>query len=348
MNKYNFTVYEPMLVGKAPKNLEQVLSYKNKKIMGSVKKDGYWEQLIKENNQVYLFSRSVSKQTNFYSEKIDHVPHIKKWAMDFLPNGTCLIGEMYYPTKTSKEVTSILGALTNKAIQRQKDNGNLHFYIHDVLKWNGQDFVLNQIPYAQRYDLLCNKILNQNHTIKEIELAQNYDNYSCNLINQIQKNLSLGEEGMVFRYADSVYMPGKRKPNIMFKVKRATDNIDFVITKILDPEYYYTGKESDTWQYKDSDGKLITKAAYYNWAGAIQVGAYDDVGKLIAVGRVASGLTDEMKEDMAKNPDKYIGQVCEVQAMSLDKDALTFRHPFFVRMRPDKPAEDCKISEIFS
>ena len=130
-----------MLVGAKPKNYRDIL--KNEKVIGNIKKDGYFYQLIKENNQVYLFSRTVSKVTGIYAEKIENTPHLKEWAEKYLPNGTVLIGEIYYPGGTSKDVTKVMGCLPEKAIERQaNDFGLIHFYLHDILKYNGEDFVL--------------------------------------------------------------------------------------------------------------------------------------------------------------------------------------------------------------
>lgn len=332
-----------MKYGKAPEGEKLIQELASGKYIAQPKKDGYFYQLEKtDDGKIYLFSRSKSRVTKELTEKIDHVPHLEKWA-EQLPNGTILCGEIYYPNGTSKDVTKIMGALTDKAIARQKEMGLLHYYIFDIIRYNKE--WLTSLPFEKRYSTLCEKIDIECDNPDWLEIATSKTGFD--MYETIQKWIADGGEGAVVKDKSGEYQPNKR-PTYNFKVKKATDNIDFVITKILDPEYYYTGKEPDTWQYKNSDGELITKAAYYNWAGAIQVGAYDNSGKLVAIGRVASGLTDEMKADMAKNPDKYIGQVCEVQAMSLDADALSFRHPFLIRMRPDKPAEDCKISEIFS
>lgn len=381
-NNYSFNVYDPMLVGAKPNNYRDLL--KNEKIIGTIKKDGYFYQLIKENNQVYLFSRSKSKVTDFYSEKIDNVPHIKQWAMDNLPNGTCLIGEIYYPGGTSKDVTKIMGCLPERAAERQAgEYGNIHYYLHDILKYNGYDYVINEIPYSRRYSDLCSNIDISTDLIPEIEVACCYDNTYLNLEKTVYDKLDEGEEGMVFRTENGLYLPGKRRPQIMFKIKQEVNDIDLVITDILDPEEIYTGKELETWPYweefseYDNNGKKhssfwsiedalgeygayyqhkhnpqwykpVTKAYYYGWKNAFKLGAYNSFGDLVNVGRVASGITDEMKADMADNPENYIGKVCEIQAMSVDKDNLTFRHPIFVQMRPDKDAKQCRISEIFN
>lgn len=340
-------IYPAMLVGKAPKNYEDML--KNTPIIGTVKKDGYWSQLIKDNNEVHLYSRTVSKKTGYYSDNIEKVPHIKDWAMNELPNGTCIIGEVYYPNGTSKNVTSILGALPEKAIERQKgEYGKIHFYMHDILAYNGEDYVMNNMTYNYRYSNLCEHIDIATPLIPELEVARCYDNAYLDLNKVTIDKLAAGEEGMVFRVENGLYAPGKRQPKVMFKIKQAQNDIDFVITEVLPPEYLYTGKESETWGYKDKEGNLITKAAYYGWAGALRLGAYDNAGNLVSVGRVSSGLTDNLKADLAANPDKYIGTVVEVNCMSLDKENKAFRHPYLSRLRPDKPAQDCKLEEIFS
>lgn len=336
-----------MLVGKAPKNYEDML--KNTPIIGTIKKDGYWSQLVKDENEVHLYSRTVSKKTGYYSDNIDKVPHIKDWAMNELPNGTCIIGEVYYPNGTSKNVTSVLGALPEKAIERQKgEYGKIHFYMHDILAYNGEDYVMNNMTYDYRYSNLCEHIDIATPLIPELEVARCYDNAYLDLNKVTIDKLAAGEEGMVFRVENGPYAPGKRQPKVMFKIKQAQNDIDFVITEVLPPEYLYTGKESETWGYKDKEGNLITKAAYYGWAGALRLGAYDNAGNLVSVGRVSSGLTDNLKADLAANPDKYIGTVVEVNCMSLDKGNKTMRHCYLSRLRADKPAQDCKLEEIFS
>ena len=343
----SLNIYTPMLVGKAPKNYEDML--KNVPIIGTVKKDGYFSQLVKDNNEVHLYSRTISKKTGYYGDNIEKVPHIKDWAMNELPNGTCIIGEVYYPNGTSKNVTSVLGALPEKAIERQKgEYGKIHFYMHDMLAYSGEDYVMNNMTYDYRYSNLCGHIDVATPLIPELEVARCYDNAYLDLDKVTTDKLAAGEEGMVFRVENGLYAPGKRQPKVMFKIKQAQNDIDFVITQVLPPEYLYTGKESETWQYKDEEGNLITKAAYYGWAGALRLGAYDNAGNLVSIGRVSSGLTDNLKADLAANPDKYIGTVVEVNCMSLDKKNKTFRHPYLSRLRPDKPAQDCKLEEIFS
>ena len=78
----------------------------------------------------------------------------------------------------------------------------------------------------------------------------------------------------------------------------------------------------------------------------MRLGAYKN-GKLVEVCRVASGLTDTLRQDMAEQPEAYLGKVIEIECMSLNKKDGTVRHPVFLCVRFDKNAEDCQWDEIF-
>ena len=103
-----------------------------------LKKDGYWYQFEKTEHYSYLFSRNISANTGILTEKLNNVPHIAE-SLDCLPSGTILIGEIYYPGKTSKDVTKIMGCLAPEAIIRQQSSGLIHYYLHDVIRYNGVD-----------------------------------------------------------------------------------------------------------------------------------------------------------------------------------------------------------------
>ena len=78
----------------------------------------------------------------------------------------------------------------------------------------------------------------------------------------------------------------------------------------------------------------------------MSLGCYKD-GKLIEVGKLASGLTDEMREDMAEHPENYLNKVIQVSCMSVDPKEGTIRHPVWEMMREDKNPEDCVWEDIF-
>ncbi len=349
-----------MLYSKAPDGEKLLHELGSKKYIGQEKIDGAFYQLEKtDDGHIYLFSRAISKKTGELSEKIANVPHIKEWA-EQLPNGTTLIGEIYVPGGKSNDTTKIMGALPEKAIERQKDNP-IHYYVHDMIRYNGKSLI--DTDFEHRYSDLCEHIDIECDNPDWLRVASSFTGYD--MYKTIQRYLDNGSEGCVIKLKSGLYLPGKR-PVWNFKVKEQVDSLDFVILDLLDPEKEYTGKEIKTWKYYESSlgykeiiepgsggwttSELktpVTKDYYMGWKNALSVGAYKD-GKLVYVGRVASGLTDEMKAHMTKEPDLYIGSVCEIQAMSIDKERKTFRHPAFLRMRFDKNPEECQLDEIFA
>ena len=314
---------------------------------GQIKKDGYWYQFEKHEHYSYLFSRSASTVTKLQSEKSANVPHIMK-ALSVLPKDTILIGEIYYPGGSSKTVTTIMGCLPKKAIERQNGkSGLIHYYIHDIIMFNGLDFVKNKVSNYDRYRILKKIFEKYNLANDYIELAEAWTD---NLYSRIGTALAAGEEGMVIKVKDGIYEPDKR-PLTMLKAKKV-DFIDAVIIGFEEPTKEYYGKEIQNWNYwiqnKNGQSVAVTKPYYMGWHNSrIKIGAYNNKGILVEIGTIHSGISDEMKEDMTNNPDKYLNKVCSIQCMELDKKEHTIRHGFFKYMRDDKDIIDCQIEDIF-
>ena len=314
---------------------------------GQIKKDGYWYQFEKHEHYSYLFSRSASTVTKLQSEKSANVPHIMK-ALSVLPKDTILIGEIYYPGGSSKTVTTIMGCLPKKAIERQNGkSGLIHYYIHDIIMFNGLDFVKNKVSNYDRYRILQKIFEKYNLANDYIELAEAWTD---NLYSRVGTALAAGEEGMVIKVKDGIYEPDKR-PLTMLKAKKV-DFIDAIIIGFEEPTKEYYGKEIQNWNYwiQNENGQpiAVTKPYYMGWHNSrIKIGAYDNKGTLVEIGTIHSGISDEMKEDMTNNPNKYLNKVCSIQCMELDKKEHTIRHGFFKYMRDDKDIIDCQIEAIF-
>ena len=314
---------------------------------GQIKKDGYWYQFEKHEHYSYLFSRSASTVTKLQSEKSANVPHIME-ALSVLPKDTILIGEIYYPGGSSKTVTTIMGCLPKKAIERQNGkSGLIHYYIHDIIMFNGLDFVKNKVSNYDRYRILKKIFEKYNLANDYIELAEAWTD---NLYSRIGTALAAGEEGMVIKVKDGIYEPDKR-PLTMLKAKKV-DFIDAIIIGFEEPTKEYYGKEIQNWNYwiQNENGQpvAVTKPYYMGWHNSrIKIGAYDNKGTLVEIGTIHSGISDEMKEDMTNNPNKYLNKVCSIQCMELDKKEHTIRHGFFKYMRDDKDIIDCQIEDIF-
>lgn len=329
----------PQLINKPKSEADLYQRITSGDYFGEIKKDGALYQIVKDvNGDVFLFSRTISKKTGFYVNKIDNVPHIKEWAEQTLPNDTILLGEIYYPQLTSKDVTKVMGALPNKAIARQENNP-IHYYIHDILRYGGVSY-LNKGNYA-RWETLNNLVIAQNIDSSWLEFAKVY---TTNLPKVLDSVFAAGEEGMVFKKKDGLYVPGKRP---IYNIKAKTeDTVDAFITGFVFPEKEYTGKDIEHWEYW-KDGIPVTKGYFYNWVAGIIVSLYTgNKNETVEVANVTSGMTDFLRQDMAENPDKYLNKVVEIQCMSIDKEALTLRHPRLVQIREDKLSKDCYIKNI--
>ena len=346
--------------------------------IGQEKKDGALYCLEKtDSGYVYLFSRTKSRKTGELVEKSDNFLHIKEWAETYVPNGTIFVGEIYIPGGHSNTVTKLSGCLPTKAYKRQFDEtdpdylGPAHYYIFDIIRYNGED-IQKKGTLERIENYLYNESLEYSFAHQRyVERAETfYDNFEEHL----QKIFNEGGEGIVFKNKTCSYRAGKRSTSSqMFKWKQHLDSVDLICIGLEDPIFEYSGKEIKTWLYwmersETIDGKSlwypvegqyyndyihnphiykpVTKPAFYGWKNSLSLGCYRD-GKIVYVGKVASGLTDTMRKDMAEHPENYLNNVVEIECMSVDSKEGTIRHPTFRQMRYDKNTEECLWEDIF-
>lgn len=325
---------------------------------GAWKKDGYFERFVKdEEGNMFLVARSKNVKGE-YPDKIEWVPQLNDF-FESIPNGSCFLGEVYLPNNEgSKNTTSILGCLKEKAIARQEKNEFLHYYIFDVLAWDGEE--VYEKPFLERLTYLEGI---KEHTSANpnpyIEVAKYYTGEE--LWNTLQNILASGGEGMVIVNGESPYKPDKRSVKDTLKIKQELkQTIDCIVMGANPPTKNYTGKDIENWTYwhntrtgeflnakKYKEYSLgeplepVTKNFFNNWAGSLKIGLVRN-DKVEYFGDL-SGLTEEVLENW-KN---YVGKVCEVGGMSIDKESGHIRHPRFMGWRDDKEPRDCGWEQIY-
>lgn len=324
--------------------------------IGSEKKDGSYYRFIKDmDGNMVLQGRSRSVKGGFLN-KIGHVPHLHEYFKS-LPNGTCLLGEIYFPEKQgSNHVTTIMGCLEKKAIQRQEKGPKLHYYIFDIWAWEGKSLLkTNMLDRAE--ELIS--MQRAGYINEYVEIAQYF--FGRQLWELLEKVFEANGEGIVMTKAYSVPEPGKRPARKTVKVKKELNQtIDCIFTGgYTPPTRRYEGKEIANWQYwedlhsgekkKGSYYKYyhlgdtiepITKSYFYGWAGSLEIGLVKG-NKVVPIGFL-SGLTEEVRSKVKE----LKGIPIEVTAMEI-METGGLRHAKLVKFRPDLTIKDCTWEKVF-
>ena len=328
--------------------------------IGSRKVDGHWYMIIKDEDGNLIFRGRTESVNGGYHNKIGHVPHLKE-EFEKLPNGTVYLGELYFAGKEgSRNVTTIMGCLEKKAIERQEKGEKLSFYVFDCLAWAGEIHFDKRL--TQR--LKCLSCLPQKCDMTNISLAKSYEGEK--LLEYISYCRAQGWEGVVLQRADGQYEPGKRPARKSIKVKKELDNeIDCFLTGNYKPSTWeYTGKEIENWTYWWDDKKQqklegkhylayldglpifpITKGAFYGWAGAVEIGVVKDE-EIVPIGWI-SNVTEEIKNSIIHENELYKFKVCKVSAMLIEHDTHALRHARIMEWRDDISWKDCTYEKVF-
>ncbi len=354
---FDYGVYKLMkyATSKKPEVLKEALESDNYCIQ--LKRDGASYILAKDaDGSVHLYKDSISKKTGTFVDKIDNVPLIKKFAERYFPKESQLLVEICYG-ETSKDVNTIMLALPQKAISRQADTKPVEAYIFDCLFWNGEPIYAKD--FADRWAFIESEWYSWLSYEPIPDWLSKAETVYENKTEALSSWLNSGEEGGVLKLLHStpklsaafqlrnIEQSAARPMHVTYKIKQV-DTADVVIIGIQLPDSEYKGKDPDNYQYRDENNNPVNRLYALNMINAFEIGAYDSNGNLAKIGTVSSGLTDEIRSEAFYNPEKFIGITIEIEAMSKDNAAHTLRHPRLIHSRPDKPATDCKMEDIFS
>lgn len=326
---------------------------------GSRKMDGAWNLIIKDmKGKFHMRSRKPGVNGTFI-DKAEWVPQIIS-ELSYLPNGTALVGEIYFPdNEGSRKVTTVLNCLKEKCLERQEKGEKLHFYVFDVVAWNGLSWI--SCPFIDRISKISTDVKETTY----VHVAQ----YCCGsevweLYNEV---IAQGGEGIVITKQDAKYMCGKRTAWLTLKLKKEMrEPIDaFVDGAYTAPARLYTGKNIETWPYwiNLKTGQMygenqfeayvngmpvepVTESYYFRRAGSISFSVYDGTEpRHIAW---ISGLPNQIKEEIISAPEKWVGKVAQLTGMQIEEidGKYSFRHGKIETWRDDKAAEDCLYSQI--
>jgi len=203
--------------------------------------------------------------------------------------------------------SSIIGSNPHRAVEKQKEKGNLFFFAFDVPVFRGVD--IRNRPLADRRKVL-------------IETVRRMDNESVVVIPQwpwdevnerFNEIVSGGGEGLIIKDIRRGYGLG------WSKMKKSYDVSCFICG------------------FKPGNGK------YSGMVGAIEVAVWDGGAKL-PVG-FASGFDDKLREDITKEPERFLGRAVDIFAQELSPNNR-LRHPTFFRFRDGIDIQELTIEKL--
>lgn len=288
-----------------------------------VKWDGYRAiAVLDKKDGVQLISRNNLPFEKYYPIN----QGLASWKIDAVFDGELLV--------LNEKGVSDFGAMQN---WRSEADGNLVFYIFDILWYEGKN--LMGLPLQERQAVLQAILPTDNDHIRQSKV------FNANGTEFFAAAEKIGLEGIIAKKADSVYTSDLRsKEWLKIKVQRRQEVIIAGFTK------------------NEGTSKSFS---------ALILGVYDAKGKIQFVGKVGTGFSDKLQKDMMAQFEPLITNhspfdyevdvdkptrfrpkrmgakptwlkpelVCEVAFAEVTSDGV-FRQASFKGMREDKKAKD--------
>lgn len=284
---------------------------------------------IKENGKVTFYTR----QGQVYEGLVD----LEKEMLEKLPDNICLDGEITLLDKgnlTSKDqyketmkITRkkgekhgvkmlVFDCMSSEEFRNQKCETPYSIRRGDLLAWFGQHYIEEYLAKSAEF----NEYEFANNIISFLNTKYTYFNilpilYEGSDINEITKwlnyNIDHGEEGVMINILDAPY-----------SFKRTSDLLK--VKKMLDIDLEVVGYEEGSGNFSGMLGAFLVR--------------YKE-GNIVKVG---SGFSKELRQEIWKNPDAYIGKVISVQYFEEtvnQQGGISLRFPVYLDFRSDKQAD---------
>ncbi|WP_178987978.1 ATP-dependent DNA ligase [Winogradskyella schleiferi] len=291
--------------------------------------DGIRGQIVKRNNEIYIWSRGEELVTEQFPELVET---ISKFKHDFVIDGEIL---------AMKDNSVLLFNDLQKRLNRKNVTKKLlqdvpvGFYIYDILEFNEDD--IREKPMIERRSVL-EQLFNSIEPQHNLKLSFLVDFTTWKDLYPIRENSrAINSEGLMLKQKASPYHTGRKKGD-WWKWKVDPLTIDAVMI--------YAQKGS---------GRRSSKYTDYTFAVKKE-------DKLVTVAKAYSGLTDkeitEISRWVNKNAIEKFGPVRTVKPelvfeiafegiafSNRHKSGVALRFPRIARWRKDKPVEDIDTIE---
>jgi DNA ligase-1 len=290
--------------------------------------DGIRGQLIKRNDELFVWSRGEELMTEKFPEY-----HMLK---NSLPNGIALDGEIIPAVDGKPLPFSILQTrIGRKNIsKKQLQDAPICFFVYDLLEYNHED--RREKPLTERRSELENLIASVNSPVLRLSEIINFNDWE-DLANIRSTSREMNSEGIMLKRKNSVYQVGRKRGD-WWKWKIDALTIDCVMV--------YAQKGS---------GRRSNLYTDYTFA-------VKDGDKLVTFTKAYSGLTDkefaQVDNFVKRNSIEKFGPVRTVKpelvfeiafegiaASSRHKSGVALRFPRISRWRKDKKVDEINTIE---
>jgi DNA ligase 4 len=319
------------------------------------KLDGERMQMHYQGGRFEWWSRNTKDYTSMYGGNWNEgslVPKLEG-VLTSQVQSCVLDGEMLAFNTESKsfEPFGSLKTASNEAVLLQ-ENAVRHpcFVVFDIVYFNGQSLI--DEPLTQRYQYL-EKVLSKSTEYMQL-LPHQIGNNLVDVMNALDERMEKGEEGLIIKNPNSIYVPNERQNSVKLKaeyISELSDDLDLVIVG----GYFGQGRHrggtlgSFLCAIRDDSNPEPHYISFCKFGSGFQI------ADLPKISLFEQGNWKRYSPDIElpwfthvkgkENPDFYIepqhSQVVQIRGSEIVPSVTfgagyTLRFPRFVRLRPDK------------
>jgi len=285
--------------------------------------DGIRGQIIKRNDQLFVWSRGEELMTDKFPEY--------SVLKELLPNGLVLDGEIIPSTEGRPRPFALLQTRIGRknVTKKQLQETPITFFAYDLLEWNGEDWRGKTL--VERRQQLEAVVEHTNHPVIRLSPVIRFDSWDA-LTALRRQSRDMGSEGIMLKKKDSTYQVGRKRGD-WWKWK--------IEPLVIDCVMIYAQK-----------GHGRRSNLYTDYTFAVR-----DGDKLVSFTKAYSGLTDkefaEVDAFVKRNSLEKFGPVRTVKpelvfeiafegiaASNRHKSGVALRFPRISRWRKDKPVSE--------
>jgi len=322
LKKLDITFFKPLKFMLAQVSTLEEAKERMDQLHCEIKYDGSRAQIHKKGNQIKIFSRRLEDITAALPDVTAAIE--KSVRGDAIVEGEIVAIKDDEP----RPFQYVLRRLRRKYdIAEMIQKIPLKLYFFDILY---TDTSLIDVPFTERRKIL-------ETTISPCEQTEVSEIFITDSVKEAQHffehSLEIGHEGLMIKDPTSLYQPGARGKKWL-KIKQTMENLDLVII----------GAE---W----GEGRRA------HWLASFLLGIQDEQGNFLEIGKVGTGITDDLFKDLTKKLKPYIieqkGKVVtlvphlvvevayeEIQKSPNYESGYALRFPRVVRLREDKSLEE--------